>query len=186
MQISSGTLTVLVLVTSLAFYALLRFGELMVVDLNRRGKARVVWLDANGRKPTIEFHEAKNGKLTVGKGESAKTYILEAEAMYPGRYRTWLIDPETGWNYRAPTRAETVDKDKHLAVLSISNPASYHKAIARNEWADVLAANDQEESAWAKNAGIIVLGAVVTVLGLFGVVGFLIFKVSGAAVGGGP
>lgn len=185
MNISPGTFTLFVLAIGLMLAALVRVGEFMVVDMSRRGKARIVWLDADGKKPSIEFHAVKDGQITVGKGDDARTYILEAEAMYPGRYRTWVMEPKFGWNFRAPTRVETVDADKRLAVLSVSNPSSYHKAMARNEWADALKANeDKQAPSWVPMA--IAVGGVL-VLGLFGMLGFIVYRVSSAsAAAGGP
>lgn len=183
MTIGTGTLTALVLVAGIMIYAIARLGELAYVELSRRGKARIIWWDEDGGELKIQFLERRGNEITMGKGADARTFILDAHARMPGRYPTWFVNPRHGWCYRAPSDAETVEKDKLLQVLSISNPAVYHKAIARNKARDALRANDDEDRwGWVMPVAVCAVAALVVVMGT---VAWIAFKISNGAAPGG-
>lgn len=178
MEIAEPTFYAVVLASAIMVWGTFRMAEWAFTEMGRKGKYRVIFWDQDARNYRIEFCAVKNGELQLGKGDKAKRFILESEAVMAGKYPGVLVNPVTGWNYRAPTKAETVDSDARLAVLSISNPSSYHKAMARNEWAEALSANDEAPSAWAKNAGLIAFAAVLIAAMVFGTVGFAIWAMS--------
>lgn len=147
----------------------------------RAGKSRVIWLNGDSGAASIDYVKAPNGEFVKGKGDDARRYILSGEARYTGVPATWIIDPVTGWNMRAPRRAETIDGDARLMKLAISTPQAYHLAIARNRIKDALNANTKDDKmAWVLPVAVVGLVAILAVLG---VVSFLAFKVTG---GGGP
>lgn len=147
--------------------------------LMRMGKALVIWIDRDTRQVSMSYHAPSKGKIST----PDRDYLVDGTAKHGGKYSTWLIDPTTGWNYRAATRAETFDRDPVLAVLEPSNPESYHRAIHRNRWAGVLrAGEDEDKYKWVPIVAIIGLAALIVVMLM---VGYLITNLSKAASAAG-
>lgn len=174
-------LMTIVFVFSLLLYALLRLGEYAYVELRRKGKARIVWLDHDSGELRIDFHERNGNEVTLGTGERAKRYLLDGRARYPGRYPTWLVNARHGWNFVAPSDEQTVEKDSILQVLAISNPATYHNAIHRNKARDALRANDESDRwGWVLPVAIV---AGVALLATLGIVGWIAVQLGKGAAG---
>src|SRR5438034_10972900 len=127
---------VVALACGILFWGLGRLGEWGFVTLKRRGTARVVWVEPDAGAVGVSFHKRKGNEIKVGKGDEAKTFILEGKARQNGDYPTWMIHWRHGWNLTAPTDEETVRKDDRLRMLAISNPESYDYAIKHNDARD--------------------------------------------------
>ena len=158
-------------------YVLLRSGELLAVMLHRVGKVRIGWLDPDSGTLKLDFYNRKGNHVVVGKGPTAKKFILQGLARYTSKYPTWFLHPEHGWNYRASTNAESIDKEGKLALFSIANPSSYYKATARNEWASSLDANEEKDR-WGWVMPVAICSAVFLVL-LVAMVAYVIVKLNG-------
>lgn len=148
--------------------------SLAVVGLRlwRLGKAAIIRIDADGRTIKISYERPKLGTLP-GKD---RTEILDGRAKHGGKRAAWLIDAKTGWNYVAPTRGETFDAKLGYAVLEPSNPKTYHKALHRQRWPDIIRAGEDPQ----KNSVYVALGilALVALLILIGAVLYLVDKMN--------
>lgn len=178
----------LLLIACIVTYALGVFTPFIWQESRRVGKARIIWWDPDNGRFEISFHARTEQGITVGRGESARTYILEARARQPGRWPTWILHPRHGWNWMALSDAETVEKDALLQRLAISNPASYHNQISINKPRQGFRANDPDDRwGWVLPVAI-VIGIVILLIAVG--VGTLVF--GGAAAGavappqGGP
>lgn len=183
MTIDGGTVVSISLLTGLLMTGIAAFGYYAFLEVTRKGKARIMWWDPDGGPAKLTFHEIVNGnEIQVGKGDKGKRYILEGSARIPARYPTWIIHPRHGWNLTAPTDKETVNSDVLLQKLSISTPALYHFAIAKNKARDALRANDEDDKwGWVMPVAIVGLCALVVILVA---VIFVAYKVSSATSGG--
>lgn len=139
------------------------------VKLWRRGKALIIFIDPNTRQLRPAYHRVKQGTLQL----KQKTIMLDGNAKHGGRASGWIIDPTTGWNYRAPTRAESLDQNPVLAVLEPSGPESYYHATRRNAWTQIIRAGEDPE----KNNIWVALG-VIGLLALFAVLASLVYIIS--------
>lgn len=140
-----------------------------ILKLVRRGKAFIIWIDGDGRAISHGYFTPQDGKVNVGN----KDYLLDGLGKHGGKYSTWIIDKTTGWNYRAPTRAEKFEKpiDKaYTAVLEASNPKSYFKAQRRHRWTDLLTAGEDTKGNWIVPVAILGLVGLIVIIGMLGYV----------------
>jgi hypothetical protein len=156
-----------------------------IPKLVRYGKARIIVIDPDTRSlnPDV-WVKISHGGFQLGK----KRYLLDGKAKHGGKYSTWIVDPK-GWNYpipenkenkedhegfmyRAPTRAETFDSRLELAVLEPSNAESYHRALHRHAWHDVLKSGEEgDKYPWMPAA---IIGGVLAVLIIIGGIVYII------------
>lgn len=145
-------------------------GYLGILRLSRIGKALIGFIDPDGRSLAIEYHRPSLGEIVVP-SKPPRRYMLDGRAKHGGKYSSWLIDRVSGANYVAPVRADTFEG--LLDVLQPSNPESYHAAMRRRGWWDVLTAGmDEEKKGWIVPVAII--GGIV----LIAIFGMLIYVVS--------
>lgn len=190
------------LLTSALFYAILRYGELLISTRRKAGK--IVLLLKNPETGSTTPHYVKPLKNSKpGEEEvilNGQRIVLEGDAR--GTFQgspSWEISMPRGVNLKAerPTdqgsriifwrparRAETIDKPTidgvKLAIYSESNPASYHRRMARTvQWGDALRANEEKPDQSWMAVGIIVVG--VLVLCAIGGLIFLSVKISSIA-----
>lgn len=154
-------------------------GSLFVLGfqrLRRWGKALIVWIEPNTKQLRIDYRRVYGGKISLPE----KDILLEGVAKHGGKQSSWIVDPETGWNFIAPTRQETFDRDLKYAVLEPSNPASYHKAIRRQRWNDVLRAGEDTDK-WARLLPMLGLIGIIALVIIMGALIWIAGKVSKAA-----
>lgn len=131
-----------------------------VQKLRKFGKALIIWIGPDTRQISLGYHRVVKGTIPLPE----KDILLEGNAKHGGKNSAWIVDPETGWNFIAPTRKETFDKDIKMAVLEPSNPAAYHRALKRHRWNDVLRAGEDNDR-WAKMAPMLaIIGLIVVIL----------------------
>lgn len=129
--------------------------------LNRLRKRRILWINGDEKSVVEEFIRTKDGRFRKGD----KEYLLDGLSKHTGDHATWLVDPEAGWTYRAPTRKETYEASLQMAVLEPSNPATYHKAIRRKRWDDLLQSGaDADKYRWVPAVALIGLLALILCL----------------------
>lgn len=152
--------------------------SLMFSRVRRLGKARLLLVDPDGRTIRDYWAKVKDGKVET----KNKTVILQGLAKFGGTAPTWIINPENGWNYTFPTRAQTVDADLKLAVLEPSNPESYHRAIFRHRWDDTFRAGEEPNKyAWVPL--VAVLGFILLLL-ILGGIGYVVTHLPAAVAPG--
>jgi hypothetical protein len=177
MEISNGTFASVLTTVSLVSVMLTLVVSLVVKDLRKRGKVRVFLIDPDAYSIKETWQKLAGNEFTLGKGDKAKTYILDAAARLSSP-STWLVHERHGTNYRALSDAESVQEDALLNRLAVSNPAAYHMAIARNRQRDALNANAKDDKwGWVMP---VVVGGVVCVLAVLCVVIWIAFKISNA------
>lgn len=155
----------------------------------RLGKAFVVFVDGDGKRLITGYFKPQAGAIRVGN----QRFLLDGNAKHGGRYSSWIIGVPNGWNYapvtikdrftfwRAPTRKETFDVKPELAVLEPSNPESYHRAISRLRWTDIIrAGEDPQKYAWVPIVAICSLIGIVMIL----VAAVVILSKMGSVTGG--
>lgn len=139
--ISKTSHTILAMVISLAFgvgAALLV--RMVVVRLWRLGKITVGWVDPDGRLTSVQRYSAKVGQIETKEG----TARLDGRERYSGAIN-YFMDPLRGTTFHFPTSAETVDANPILAIASVSNHATYHAALHRLKWRDVIRAGEEDD-----------------------------------------
>lgn len=151
----------IVLVAGLAIgimlYGILRLGEAAVKYALRFNKTVLLFVDDDAGTYSLHRAKPRDGEVALGSKRQGneRTYILHGRARLNGDMGALhLIHPEYGWNYRVPNEAETIDRDRLLHVMSISDPGSYHRAIRRNEYMDSLNANDDADDRIARMAAL--------------------------------
>lgn len=150
---------------------------LLAQDVYRRGRKRIIFYDPDAVDADIKYVKTGTNEFTIGKGESAKRYILEAAGRI-GR-ATWIVHPRHGWNFVGKSDAETVQSDSLLYKLAISNPKAYHLAIASNRARDALNANAKDDKwGWVGPAAAF---AVVALIVIMGTLAFVAIKVTSKA-----
>lgn len=151
MLISPGTFYAFVFGFAILTYAALRVLEAVGFELWKKGKVRLLDVDPDGAANKIVWKKPSDNTVHIKRGKEATSVILQAEARLPGKWPIYVVHARHGWNYKFLGDAETVDKDKRLALASLSNPLSYHKAMTRKgEWADALNANQEPDDAWKR------------------------------------
>jgi hypothetical protein len=161
----------------LLFAGFTRLSELLIVQLSRRGKVRVVWVDPDSGGLSVEFVKREGNEIPAKGPDGPRRYILDGKARFSGQWPTWIVHARHGWNFTGPTDAETVQSNERLRVLAISNPSSYHHAITHNEARDALEANKDEDSWIVKVAPFALIALLMVMVG----VGYLVVKVGQAA-----
>ena len=147
-------------------------------DIMNRGKKRIVWVDDDARELGVALVRTggKNGpvklqenEFTVGKGEQAQLYRLDARAAYGGKYPSYIVHKRHGFTLHGPADSETVHKDPGLALaLAIADPLASFKARTRNHASDTMNSNEErKEVPWVALAliGGVFLLAIVVMLG---------------------
>lgn len=180
-QIDTTTLTSIIMSVGLVSLMFGVVGTLAFRQIQRKGKVRVFLMDPDSYAFEEKWVKPEGNEFTIGKkgADGTKTYILEADAALGSWPRTWIVHKRHGTNYKALSDRETVGEDPLLNRLAVSNPASYHMAIARNRQRDALNANAKDDKwGWV---GPVVVGGVVCVVAVLCVVVWIAFKISSAA-----
>lgn len=146
---------------------------LIGTKLYRLRKSLIVFVEPNTRHVSLAYKNVTNGAIKT----KERDYLLEGKAKHSGKNSAWLIDPVTGWNFVAPTREETFDKELKYAVLEPSNPQSYHRAIHRHRWTDVMRAGEDKDK-WANIIPIVALIGLFALLAILGALVWIAGKLS--------
>jgi len=148
----------------------------MVWKIRDFGRAWVFLMDEDGKTAKIAKTRAAEGKFILGK---EKEYHTDGTSRYTSGLRSvYLIDRETGWPLRAPTRVEKDDFLKAMAAngeevrstrLRIQNPdLSYNvsRNTVRQRWLRSKEAKEDWRVKFAMPAMIVAIG-LIAILGLF-------------------
>lgn len=172
----------IIMVIALSFFALgIGLGIVLVlasIKLYRLGKARIIFWDADARSIYDTYLKPHDGVIST----AGKTFLLEGKAKNGGKNSTWVIETRTGRNLICDvvSRSKTADKQLVEAILSVSNPESYHRALHRHRWTDILKAGDDDD----KKLKLIYAIGLLALVGFVIIVGFMGYIVSKLPGGG--